>query len=116
MGQNEAQNRRDADRRRSLLMGKIFDGKGRVWECTVHDFSVTGTKTKIPGLDPADFDFVKGQEVDLKIVTFNDMRRTEVMWIRPPHIGLRYLSPITNPTEAMRKFLKLIKHGETQLG
>jgi len=99
---SEGANQRKTQRRRAILVGRVFDDTGKSGKCMITDMSVTGAKVK------CDTGFEIGAEVYLKIDKFNDLRRAEVMWLREGYTGLRFTREITRPPAAMAAFLSPI--------
>jgi hypothetical protein len=96
------QEARKHGRRKTLFGGKVFDDQGLSGECLISDFSASGAKVRTQAA------FAKGAFVYLKITKFNDLRRAEVMWVKPGEIGLRFLNVIAKAPASMEKVLKPI--------
>lgn len=99
---SEQQNLRQNQRRRAILVGRVFDDANNGGRCMIVDMSVSGAKVK------CEADFPLGTEVYLKIDKFNDLRRAEVVWLREGYTGLRFSKQITRPPAAMAAFLSPI--------
>jgi hypothetical protein len=98
----EQENLRESRRRRSILVGRVFDDDGLSGKCIIADLSITGAKVK------CEVEFQNGAEVYLKIDKFNDLRRARVMWEREGYTGLQFAEEIRNPPAAMVNFLQPI--------
>ena len=96
------ENQRKSSRRRTLFGAVIFDADDNKWECSVADISASGAKIK------TEANLALGSFVDLKIIKFNDLRRTEVMWVRDGVVGLRFVVNINKNQPGMAEFFKLI--------
>jgi hypothetical protein len=98
------ENQRVSLRRRTIFGGVIYEDNSRSTECSVSDISETGAKIR------ANLTLKIGDEVDLKINKFNDLRRCSVAWIREGAIGLHFLVPITSKNEDMARLFKFSNH------
>ena len=98
------EDKRNSLRRRTLFGGMLFDDNGHNWECSVSDISETGVKVKSKSAD-----LELGDQIELKINKFNDLRRCEVSWIRENDIGLRFLVTVTEDDADMGQLFKFAR-------
>ncbi len=97
----DAVNKRASLRRRTIFGGVVYTDDGRQWDCSVSDISATGVRVRLPEL------LDHGTLVDLKINKFNDLRRCEVVWVRDPYLGLKFLVEIPENDKNMTTLFKL---------
>lgn len=101
---NTNEDKRNSMRRRTIFGGVLFDDGGRHWDCSISDISETGVKIRSKTAE-----LQIGDEIELKINKFNDLRRCEVSWIRGNHIGLRFLVTITHHDGDMARLFKFAR-------
>jgi len=98
------EDKRNSLRRRTIFGGVLFDDGGRNWECSVSDISETGVKIRSKTAE-----LKIGDEIELKINKFNDLRRCEVSWIRGADVGLRFLVAISPHDGDMARLFKFAR-------
>jgi len=98
------EDKRNSLRRRTIFGGIVFDDGGRNWECSVSDISETGVKvrSKTAKLE-------LGQQIELRINKFNDLRRCEVSWVRGREFGLRFLVAISENDGELANLFKFAR-------
>jgi len=100
---NEGRENRTTGRRRTLFGGTIFGKDGSKWDCSISDISEAGVRAKV------DAEFEIGDEVDLRINKFNDMRPCVVMWKREEFIGLQFHVKIDPDAENLTGLFKFAR-------
>jgi hypothetical protein len=101
---NNIDDQRNSLRRRTIFGGVLFDDGGQNWECSVSDISETGVKIRSKSAE-----LNSGDQVELKINKFNDLRRCEVTWVRENEYGLRFLVAITANDGEMANLFKFAR-------
>lgn len=99
----ETDSGRKKARRRTVLMGKVFDDGDRFCECTILDLSRSGARVRLRE------DFGDAGHVHLKLDRFNEMLRAKVMWQRDDLLGLRFVAELTELPPSMEKIFELLE-------
>ena len=99
---SDSGNQRQNSRRRTLFSGVIFNSEGAKTECSVSDISETGAKVR------GDIVLEVGSHVEIKIIKFNILRRSEVMWDREGYYGLRFTQNLNRNDVTLKGLFKLM--------
>ncbi len=84
-----------------MFGGVVYDDAGNKWPCSIIEFSTLGARIRSDAsVDVGDF-------INLKINKYNDLRRSQVIWIKGGQIGFKFLVKVDETKKGISDLLKL---------